>query len=146
MDRPVSSTTAHRSVSMPEFPATAVSLYFYPSLRRGPWRRYGWLCPLVAAPILAQCHSSQQAVTPQMVRKFVSTARVRMRINGGGYRRDHLRALTQRVEVADKEVRIMGSKSDLLRTLVAGPGAGPATPAVRSSVLKWRRGRDSNPR
>ncbi len=82
--------------------------------------------------------SSQQAVTPQMVRKFARTARSRMRIDGGGYRRDHLRALAQRVEVADKEVRIMGSKSDLLRTLAAGPGRGPATPGVRSSVLKWR--------
>jgi hypothetical protein len=28
----------------------------------------------------------------------------------GGYRRDHLRALAQRVEVDGKEVRIMGSK------------------------------------
>jgi hypothetical protein len=34
-------------------------------------------------------------------------------------RRDHLRALAQRVEVADREVRIMGTKSELLRTLVA---------------------------
>ena len=33
----------------------------------------------------------------------------------GGYRRDHLRALTQRVEVDAKEIRIMGSKSALLR-------------------------------
>ena len=37
----------------------------------------------------------------------------------GGYRRDHLRALAQRVEVDTKEVRIMGSKSVLLRTLAA---------------------------
>ena len=35
------------------------------------------------------------------------TARERIRIEGGGYRRNHLRALAQRVEVADKEVRIM---------------------------------------
>jgi site-specific DNA recombinase len=90
--------------------------------------------------------SGQQAITPQMVRKFARTARERMRIEGGGYRRDHLRALAQRVEVADKEVRIMGSKGDLLRTLAAGAGVAPATPGVRSSVLKWRRGRDSNPR
>ncbi len=90
--------------------------------------------------------SGQQAITPQMVRKFARTARERMRIEGGGYRRDHLRALAQRVEVADKEVRIMGSKGDLLRTLAAGAGVAPATPGVRSSVLSWRRGRDSNPR
>ena len=90
--------------------------------------------------------SGQQAVTPAMVRKFARTARERMRLQGGGYRRDHLRALAQRVEVADKEVRIMGSKSDLLRTLAAASGAKPATPGVRSSVLNWRRGWDSNPR
>jgi site-specific DNA recombinase len=34
-----------------------------------------------------------------------------MRTDGGGYRRDHLRALAQRVEVDQKELRIMGSKS-----------------------------------
>ena len=83
--------------------------------------------------------SGQQAITPQMVRKFARTARERIRIDGGGYRRDHLRALAQRVEVADGEVRIMGSKGDLLRTLAAASGVKPATPGVRSSVLKWRR-------
>ena len=90
--------------------------------------------------------SGQQAITPQMVRKFARTARERMQIDGGGYRRDHLRALAQRVEVAAKEVRIMGSKGDLLRTLAAASGAKSATPGVPSSVLKWRTGRDSNPR
>jgi hypothetical protein len=45
-----------------------------------------------------------------MMRKFAATARERRRISGGGY---HLRALAQRVEVADGDVRIMGSKSDL---------------------------------
>jgi site-specific DNA recombinase len=63
-----------------------------------------------------------------------------MRIEGGGYRRDHLRALAQRVEVADGEVRIMGSKGDLLRTLAAASGVKSATPGVRSSVLNWRKG------
>ncbi len=90
--------------------------------------------------------SGQQAITPQMVRKFARTARERIRIEGGGYRRDHLRALAQRVEVADGEVRIMGSKGDLLRTLAAASGVKSATPGVRSSVLNWRRGWDSNPR
>ncbi|MBY0324666.1 MAG: recombinase family protein [Reyranella sp.] len=90
--------------------------------------------------------SGRQTITPQMVRQFATTARARIRIDGGGYRRDHLRALAQRVEVADKEVRIMGSKSQLLRTLAAGPGVGPVTSGVRSSVPKWRMGWDSNPR
>ncbi len=57
--------------------------------------------------------SAQQAITPQMVQRFARTARERIRIDGGGYRRDHLRALAPRVEVADREVRIVGSKSSL---------------------------------
>ena len=52
-----------------------------------------------------------------MVRTFARAARQRIRLDSGGYRRDHLRALAQRVEVADTEVRIMGTKSELLRTL-----------------------------
>ena len=99
---------------------------------------------LSAAAMLSS--SGQQAITPQMVQRFARTARERIRIDGGGYRRDHLRALARRVEVADDEIRIMGSKGNLLRTLAAASGAKPATSGVRSSVLKWRRGRDSNPR
>jgi DNA invertase Pin-like site-specific DNA recombinase len=82
--------------------------------------------------------SGPQAITPQMVQRFARTARARIRIDGGGYRRDHLRALAQRVEVADCEVRIIGSKSNLLQTLAAASGVKSATPGVRSSVLKWR--------
>jgi site-specific DNA recombinase len=81
-----------------------------------------------------------------MVQRFARTARERIRIDGGGYRRDHLRALAQRVELADREVRIIGSKSNPLQTLTAAVGVKPATFSVRSSVLNWRRGRDSNPR
>ncbi len=87
-------------------------------------------------------NSGQKAVTPQMLRKFAATARERIRLEGGGYRRDHLRALAQRVEVAEGEVRIMGSKSRLLQTLVAGSGVN----SVPTQGLKWRTGRDSNPR
>ena len=78
--------------------------------------------------------AAQQPITTTVLRKFAATARKRMRIEGGGYRRDHLRALAQRVEVADHEVRIMGSKSDLLRTLAAVSGVKSATGGVRSSV------------
>ncbi len=87
-------------------------------------------------------NSGQKAVTPQMLRKFATTARERIRLESGGYRRDHLRALAQRVEVAEGEVRIMGSKSRLLQTLVAGSGVN----SVPTQGLKWRRGWDSNPR
>src|SRR5499426_84266 len=90
--------------------------------------------------------SAHQAITPQMVARFAATARKRMRLDGGGYRRDHLRAFAQRVEVADREVFIKGSKDELLRTLVAIGSGKLAETGVPSSVLKWRRGRDSNPR
>jgi site-specific DNA recombinase len=89
------------------------------------------------APMLES--STQQAVTPQMVQRFARTARERIRIDGGGYRRDHLRALAQHVEVADREVRIIGSKNNLLQTLTAA-GARSAALGVRSSVLKSAEG------
>jgi site-specific DNA recombinase len=54
------------------------------------------------------------------------------------YRRDHLRALAQRVEVDAKEIRIMGSKSQLLRTLVAAESAKTAGFGVPGFVPKWR--------
>ena len=86
--------------------------------------------------------SGAKAVTPQMLRRFAETARQRIRLEGGGYRRDHLRAFAQRVEVADGEVRIMGSKSRLLQTLTAKNSVN----SVPTQGLKWRRGWDSNPR
>lgn len=85
-------------------------------------------------------------VSPEMIGALARTARKRIRLENGGYRRDHLRALAQRVEVADREVRIMGTKSELLRTLVAASSVESAVVGVRSSVLKWRTGQDSNPR
>ena len=92
----------------------------------------------------ALLHSSaQQAITPTMLHKFASTARRRIRVEGGGYRRDHLRALAQRVEVDRGEVRIMGSKSSLLRLLSAN-GVATAAGGVPIVVPKWRAERDSN--
>jgi hypothetical protein len=89
-------------------------------------------------------HAGNQAVGPDMVKTFARAARQRIRLESGRYRRDHLRALAQRVEVADKEVRITGSKSELLRTLVAASGGKSGVAGVQSSVLKWRARRDSN--
>jgi site-specific DNA recombinase len=86
------------------------------------------------------------SITPQALTTFARQARKRMRTDSGGYRRDHLRALAQRVEVDAKEVRIMGSKSVLLRTLVATSSAKTADFGVPSFVPKWRAIRDSNSR
>jgi hypothetical protein len=68
----------------------------------------------------------------------------RMRTESGGYRRDHLRALAQGVEVDQKELRNMGSKSVLLRTLAATSSARTAGFGVPSSVPNWRTRHDSN--
>jgi len=62
----------------------------------------------------------------------------------GGYRRDHLRALAQRIEVADDEIRIIGSKSNLLKTLMAAQGGKPAAIGVPREGLKWRAGNDED--
>lgn len=72
---------------------------------------------------------------PEMLQKRAQTAHQRIRLDcGGGYRRDHLRAFSQRVEVAIGEVRIMGSKFRLLQTLVAD-GCANTVPTQR---LNWR--------
>ncbi len=63
-----------------------------------------------------------------MVQRFARTARERIRIDGEGYRRNPLRALAQRVEVADREVRILGLKTSLWQTLTAAADVKPATP------------------
>jgi site-specific DNA recombinase len=86
------------------------------------------------------------SITAQALKTFAKQARNRMRTESGGYRRDHLRALAQRVEADAKEVRIMGSKSVLLRTLVAASSAKTAGFCVPSFVPKWRTAQDSNPR
>jgi hypothetical protein len=77
-------------------------------------------------------------ITTQSIKTFAMTARKRMRTEAGGYRRDYLHALAQRVEVDAEELRIMGSKSELLRTLVAASSAKTAGFGVPSSVPKWR--------
>lgn len=70
--------------------------------------------------------------------------RERIRLGDGSYLLDHLRALAQRVEVADDEVRIMGSTSELQRTFVAASRVETAAFDVQSSVLKWCAVEESN--
>ena len=52
---------------------------------------------------LALDSSGNQGLTPDMLKGFARKARERIRLGDGSYRRDHLRALAQRVEVADDE-------------------------------------------
>jgi hypothetical protein len=65
-----------------------------------------------------------------------------MGTENGGYRRDDLRVLAQRVEVDQKELRIMGSKDVLLRTLVAASGA--KTAGFGACPVLYRSGRPSD--
>jgi site-specific DNA recombinase len=67
-----------------------------------------------------------------------------MRNESGGYRRDYLRALANASRVDAQELQIMGSKNELLRTLVAASSANGGFWRAKF-VPKWRAGRDSNP-
>jgi hypothetical protein len=80
------------------------------------------------------------AITPQALKTFARTARKHMRTDGGGYRRDHLRALAQRIEVDQKELRIM----DLLAPIYAWFTEGFGTKDLKDA--KARPGRCDQPR
>src|SRR5579859_953188 len=84
-------------------------------------------------------------ITPESLERFAQAARERMRAPDGSYRREHIRAVAQRVEVmSTTEIQIMGSRTDLLRTLVASGGVESAILGVRSFKPKWRTRHDSN--
>lgn len=83
-------------------------------------------------------------LTEEKVKAFASAARTRLRKSDGSYRRDHLRAVAQRIEVIHKtEARIMGSRTALLKTLTAA-GAQTAAGGVPTLEPKWRARQDSN--
>jgi site-specific DNA recombinase len=92
----------------------------------------------------AEIERAGPTLTPEALTMFARQARKRMRDAKGGYRRDHLLALAQRVEVDEREVRIMGHKNALLQTLVAASGGKTAGIGVPSFVPKWRAQGDSN--
>ncbi|PVM71715.1 hypothetical protein DDF65_23625 [Caulobacter radicis] len=87
------------------------------------------------------------SLTPQKLETFAQAAKQRLRAEDGSYRREHVRAVAQRVEVlSTKEIQIMGNRTDLLRTLVASSGETTAIIEVRSFKPKWRARNDSNVR
>ncbi|WEK40760.1 MAG: hypothetical protein P0Y50_03875 [Candidatus Brevundimonas colombiensis] len=85
-------------------------------------------------------------ITADSLHRFALAARLKLRDRECGYRRDHLRALTQRVEVISKtEARIIGSRTDLLRALASSDGGDPAhIGGVLGFKPKWRTRQDSN--
>jgi DNA invertase Pin-like site-specific DNA recombinase len=89
----------------------------------------------------------EPSITPQALERFAEAAREKLRGPDGAYRRDHLRAVAQRVEVVSTcEIKIMGSRTELLRTLAAASGLEKAVLEVRSFKPKWRARNDSNVR
>ena len=54
--------------------------------------------------------------------ELAGEARTRLRLGKGGYRREHVRAFAQHVEIADDAIYIKGSKNILLRMPVATKG------------------------
>jgi hypothetical protein len=96
-------------------------------------------------------------LTPEIIQRFASEAKARMRRANGDYRRHHLQAIAQRIEVGENVIRIKGTRTNLLRTIVgeeSGPfpeGTGGVSKGehivvettateVRSFVPKWLRG------
>ena len=83
-------------------------------------------------------------ITPEKLQRFAGEAKRRLRKADGAYRRHHIQALAQRVEVGVDEIRITGSRAKLLGTLadagLASPGVLTARTRVRSFVPNWLRG------
>ncbi len=90
--------------------------------------------------------SAHKGLTGAAVRELAREARTGLRLGKGGYRREHVRAFAQHVEVADDAIYINGNKNTLLRTLIATKGGKSAGIGVPGFIPKWRRGWDSNPR
>ncbi|MEM8959159.1 MAG: recombinase family protein [Pseudomonadota bacterium] len=63
-----------------------------------------------------------QYLSPEHLRRMAVSACQKMRGKDGGFRCGHLRALAQRVEVANHEDRIMGCQDDLIRVLAVSNG------------------------
>jgi site-specific DNA recombinase len=86
-------------------------------------------------------------LTPERLQTFAQATKERLRAEDGSYRREHVRAVAQRVEVlSTTEIQIMGNRTDLLRTLAASAGDHSGILEVRSFKPKWRARNDSNVR
>jgi hypothetical protein len=84
-------------------------------------------------------------IIPEAIERMAQATREGLRAPDGPYRRAHVRAVAQRVEVlSTAEIKIMGGRTELLRTLAASRGDQSAILGVRSSKPKWRTRHDSN--
>ncbi len=91
--------------------------------------------------------ASEIEITPELLGSFAVETKRRLRREDGGYRRHQIQALAERVEVGDREIRISGSTSSLVKALVAsGSSVNSDTNCVRSFDPKWLPELDSNQR
>lgn len=99
-----------------------------------------------AERVVASIERIAPKITAASLHRFATAARRKLRDLECGYRREHLRALTQRVEVISKtEARIIGSRTALMRALAFSDGGDlSAGGGVLSFKPEWRTREDSN--
>jgi len=79
------------------------------------------------------------SLTPALLKQFAKATREMLRSENGGYRRDLLKAVAQRVEVTPEGgLRVSGCKVELLRTISANNGVESAAVDVHTRVPEWR--------
>ena len=84
-------------------------------------------------------------ITVESLHAFALAAKKKLRHDDGTYARNHVRAVAQRVEVHSKtDVRILGTRTELLRTLTAVSGVEAAVLGTRGFGPKWCPEEDSN--
>jgi len=81
-------------------------------------------------------------ISPIVVERFGRTMREKLTTGEVPFRKACMRSIVDRVEVDDREIRIVGRK-DVLEQAVLANGA--PVPGVRSFVRKWRSLGESNP-
>ena len=81
------------------------------------------------------------AISPALIERFGQIMRERLTSGEIPFRKAYIGAIVDRIEVDDRQIRIMGRK-DVLEAAVTANG-GPV-PGVRSFIRKWRARRDSN--
>ncbi|WP_197425288.1 hypothetical protein [Caulobacter sp. CCH5-E12] len=79
------------------------------------------------------------SLTPELLKQFAQATREMLRDENGGYRRDLLKAVAQRVDVTPEGgLRVSGCKVELLRAISANNGVEAAALDVRTREPVWR--------
>ncbi len=86
-----------------------------------------------------QIDDGERRITPEIVEKFGSLMRNKLRGQASAARRDYIRLLVDRVEVGHREIRISGSKAALSRAAMGVPPH-----LVPKAERKWCTRLDSN--